>query len=141
MNTRTLLVALIALLIGGALGYIAAPRMGGMQHEQMMGQMQGQMNHDMSSMGEPKGDQSASSKAYAKANAAMHAGMDIEFSGNSDVDFAKGMIAHHKGAVDMAKVVLEFGKDAEMKALAEKIIAAQQPEIDQMGAWLAKNGN
>ncbi len=91
-------------------------------------------------MGEPKGDQGPSSKAYAKANAAMHEAMNIAFSGNADVDFAKGMIAHHEGAIAMSKVVLEYGKDAEMRKLAEAIIAAQGPEIEQMKAWLAKNG-
>lgn len=95
--------------------------------------------HDMQMMSEPKGDQSAPSKAYAEANAKMHAGMDIEFSGNADIDFAKGMIAHHKGAIDMAKVELEFGKDPDMRKLAEDIIAAQDGEIAMMEAWLAKN--
>jgi uncharacterized protein (DUF305 family) len=142
MNTKKLPAILVALIVGLVLGFIAAPRLGGMMstsHE-MQGQMPG-MNHDMMSMGQPKGDQGQSSKAYAEANAAMHKAMDIEFSGNADVDFAKGMIAHHQGAIDMAKVLLEHGKDAEMRALGEKIIAAQQPEIDQMNAWLAKNGN
>lgn len=91
-------------------------------------------------MAAPKGDQGPASLAYHKVNADMHAAMDIEFSGNADVDFARGMIAHHEGAVAMAKVLLEHGKDPEMRALAEKIIAAQQPEIDQMNAWLAKQG-
>lgn len=138
MNTNTLLAALIALLIGGALGFIAAPRFGMMGGGTMM--MDREMP-GMAGMGQPKGDQGPPSKAFAKANAAMHQSMNIEFSGNADVDFAKSMIAHHKGAIGMAKVELEFGKDAEMKALAETIIAAQQPEIDQMDAWLKKSGN
>ena len=88
----------------------------------------------------PKGDQGPSSQAFARANADMHTAMDIEFSGDADVDFARGMIAHHEGAVAMARVLLEHGKDPEMRELAEKIIAAQQPEIDQMNAWLKKMG-
>ncbi|MES2551195.1 MAG: DUF305 domain-containing protein, partial [Pseudomonadota bacterium] len=59
---------------------------------------------------------------------------------NADVDFVKGMIAHHKGAVEMAQIVLEHGKDAEVKKLAEEIIAAQESEIKWMEEWLAKNG-
>ena len=89
--------------------------------------------------GEPKGDQGPSSKAFAKANVAMHSAMDIEFTGNTDVDFARGMIPHHQGAIEMAKIQLESGKDPELRALAEGIIKAQDSEIAFMNAWLAKN--
>jgi uncharacterized protein (DUF305 family) len=89
--------------------------------------------------GEPKGDQGPSSKAFAKANADMHGAMDIEFTGNVDVDFAKGMIPHHQGAIEMAKIELAGGKDPELRALAEGVIKAQDSEIAFMNAWLAKN--
>jgi uncharacterized protein (DUF305 family) len=97
------------------------------------------MGHDMSAMGTPKGDQGPSSMAFAKANAAMHTGMDIEYSGKADIDFAKGMIPHHQGAVEMAKIELEFGKDPELRKLAEDIIKAQETEIAFMQGWLEKN--
>jgi uncharacterized protein (DUF305 family) len=97
------------------------------------------MGHDMSAMGTPKGDQGPSSIAFAKANAAMHTGMDIEYSGKADIDFAKGMIPHHQGAVEMAKIELEFGKDPELRKLAEDIIKAQETEIAFMQGWLEKN--
>ncbi|ELR8804057.1 DUF305 domain-containing protein, partial [Salmonella enterica] len=42
----------------------------------------------------------------------------------------------HEGAIEMAKTQLKYGKDPEMRKLAEDIIKAQQPEIDQMHAWL-----
>ena len=87
----------------------------------------------------PKGDQSAPSKAFAEANARMHQGMDITFTGNADVDFVKGMIPHHQGAIDMARVLLQHGKDADLKKLANDIIKAQETEIASMKAWLAKN--
>lgn len=85
-------------------------------------------------------DASPSTKAFVAANDAMHRDMAIEFTGKADVDFVRGMIPHHQGAVDMARIVLEFGTDPELRPFAEAIIAAQEAEIAFMNAWLAKNG-
>ena len=82
----------------------------------------------------------ASTKAYQAANAKMHKDMDIAYSGDADVDFARGMIPHHQGAVDMAKVILAHGKDPELRKLAEAVIASQEKEIAFMRDWLKKNG-
>ena len=82
---------------------------------------------------------SPSTTAYRAVNDQMHAGMGAQFTGNADVDFMRGMIPHHQGAIDMAKVGLEHGTDPETKALAEAIIAAQEREIAEMQAWLEKN--
>jgi hypothetical protein len=87
-----------------------------------------------------KGDTGASSKAFHDANIKMHEDMDITFSGDTDVDFVKGMVPHHQGAVDMAKVLLKYGKDPELRKLGEEIIAAQEKEIAFMNAWLKKKG-
>lgn len=95
--------------------------------------------HQGMATSEPAGDQGASSKAFVEANAKMHEGMAIEFTGNADVDFVRGMIAHHQGAIDMAKIELEYGKDEVIRKLAQDVIAAQQGEIEMMEAWLAKN--
>jgi uncharacterized protein (DUF305 family) len=51
----------------------------------------------------------------------------------------KGMMPHHAGAVDMAKIVLAFGKDPEVRKLAEAVIKAQESEIALMQDWLNKN--
>lgn len=93
------------------------------------------------SHGQPaKAAEPASTKAFRAANDKMHKDMDIAFSGNADADFFKGMIPHHQGAIDMAKVILEHGKDPEAKKMAQEIIAAQEKEIAFMREWLKKKG-
>jgi uncharacterized protein (DUF305 family) len=119
---------------------------GHMMHGGMHGMMSGGQ-HGMTSGGQhggmsaqPKGDAGPSSLAFHGINAKMHTAMDIAFTGNADVDFVKGMIPHHAGAVDMARTVLAFGKDPEIRKLAEEIIKAQESEIALMQGWLKKNG-
>ena len=67
----------------------------------------------------------------------MHMAMSaVEQSGNSDVDFVRLMLPHHQAAIDMAKTQLLYGKDPQMRRLAQEIITDQQLEIELMQRWL-----
>nr|WP_298683082.1 DUF305 domain-containing protein [uncultured Dongia sp.] len=78
-------------------------------------------------------------EAYRQTMERMHGPMmDGMANPDPDMAFVLGMIPHHQGAIDMAKVVLRFGKDMENHELAKKIIAAQEHEIAEMRTWLAK---
>lgn len=58
------------------------------------------------------------------------------YTGNADIDFLAMMIPHHAGAVDMARLVLEHGRDPATRRLAEEIIASQTVEIESMARRL-----
>ena len=64
----------------------------------------------------------------------------MKMTGNVDVDFAMMMRHHHQGAIDMAQTELREGRNAQMRKLAQDIIAAQKKEIAQLDKFLSKNG-
>lgn len=151
MPTRkTILIASVLVAGLAAGGYAAAQSMqhGHGMHGQMYAQMHGQMKGGGHGQGQghqgqgsaAAGDQSASSLAFNAVNEKMHHEMAIAFTGDFDVDFIRAMIPHHQGAVDMAKIVIAFGKDPEVKKLAEDIVKSQEAEIAFMREWLKKKG-
>jgi uncharacterized protein (DUF305 family) len=71
--------------------------------------------------------------ALAQSMMTMHSAMqDVSLVGKPDADFALMMIPHHQGAIEMAKVELQFGADPNLRRLAQEIIVTQQSEIDVM---------
>ncbi len=96
--------------------------------------------------------QTAAPQAAGKANAHQGHSMDMQqsmdkmsrqmsetpMSGDVDRDFAVMMRIHHEGAIDMARAQLASGKDAQMRKLAQEIIAAQKKEIELIDRWLQK---
>lgn len=99
----------------------AAPSMGG---------------HSMAGAGGMNEHQKAAMAGMMQMDADMAQGMMQD---DADMAFMCGMIAHHQGAIAMSEVVLKFGKDPQAKALAQRIIDAQKPEIAEMTDWVAKH--
>lgn len=128
-----------AALLAACLAMPALPTLAQDATTPMPGMDHSTMDHGAMDHGAAKGASGPSTEAYEAANARMHEGMAIPFTGNADIDFARGMIPHHQGAIDMARIELEHGKDPELRALAQEIIKAQEGEIAFLKAWLAKN--
>ncbi len=62
----------------------------------------------------------------------MMAAMEIKPSGDVDKDFVAMMVPHHQGAIDMAQAVLRYGRNEQIRRLAQEIIVTQQQEIAVM---------
>ena len=97
-----------------------APQMPGMENMQSM--MQGMKDHQKEAM-----------QGMMQTHVPMMQGMMAE---DADVSFACGMIPHHMAAISMAKVELKYGDSDEMKEMAQKIIEAQQAEIQELTQWI-----
>jgi YVTN family beta-propeller protein len=66
------------------------------------------------------------------AMAKMMAAMGVPPSGDVDADFVAMMVPHHQGAIDMARAQLRYGRNEQLRRLAQEIIVTQQQEIAAM---------
>jgi Domain of unknown function (DUF305) len=86
-----------------------------------------------------QGELTEASKAYEEAMQKMHKDMSVPYTGDVDLDFVRGMMPHHQGAIDQAQVLLKFSKNLRLRRLAGGIIAAQRREINFMKHWLEEH--
>lgn len=114
METKLLLYGLIGFFLGGLLVAIAATTFNkpGLDNA-------AQTNNSMSSMSMDD----------------MAAGLEGKTGDEFDAAFIESMIAHHEGAVEMAKLSAENAKHEEIKTLSKNIIIAQEKEIAEMKQW------
>ena len=128
MKAKTLLIATVA--GAGVIGLLAVAQMTATRQGTMPGMEPSAMAAE---------DDSASAKAYQQAMDVMMKDMMMPYAGNADEVFARSMIPHHQGAIDMAKVVLQYGKDPEIRKMAEEVIKAQESEVAFLKDWLQRN--
>ena len=113
----------------------AAAQAGG--QGQTMGNMQGQMSQGMQGMmGQMTEAQRGFHDAMMRMNSPMMTGMMAR---DADVAWACSMIPHHRAAVNMSRVVLRTGDNAEVKKMAEKVIRDQEMEIAELTTWIERN--
>jgi uncharacterized protein (DUF305 family) len=85
-------------------------------------------------------DMPGAMKGYVAAMDTMMTSMPMKSTGDPDADFLAMMIPHHQSAIDMAKIELAEGDDPATRALAQKVIDAQEAEIAEMKAMLKAMG-
>lgn len=102
-----------------------------------MGDMNGMMQQMHQNMG---GQMSEATMAYMQAMMAMHPPMiQGAMVQDPDMAFNCSMIAHHQGAIAMARVELQHGKDEEAKKMAQKTIDEQSKEVEEMTRWVEEH--
>jgi hypothetical protein len=97
-------------------------------------------NHGAPAAGSAKPPLSEASKALDAVMQRMHQEMSLPYTNDVDIDFVRGMIPHHQGAIDQAYVLLRYSKNPRLRRLAGGIIASQKREILFMKKWLEENG-
>ena len=98
---------------------------------------------DASQVSHPRSDGMETNPQWSELLASMdkmHAAMaSVRPSGDDGIDFVRLMLPHHQAAIDMAKTQLLYGKDLQLRRLAQEIITDQQSEIELMQLWLKQH--
>lgn len=119
INSQTLIIALLALIIGFGGGYVSG------------GDKPAPGSHTMSGGSYMKDSEMGMNNAMDE----MMSGLEGKKGDDFDQAFLAEMILHHEGAVDMAEAALISAKHPEIKDMARAIIMAQTAEIAQMKQW------
>ena len=97
------------------------------------------MAHDMKGMDMKGMGTMTSMDMKAHMMKSMQGMQSMTMTGDTDKDFAMMMRMHHQCGVEMAQMQVENGKNAQMNAMAKKIVVSQKKEIAQFDTWIAKN--
>lgn len=122
MKTNTLIAVIIALLVGGGIGYAMNNNNASRVSAPMM------MDHSMST----------NDMDMEVMMMDMTARMEGKKGDELDRIFLEDMIVHHQGAVDMAIIIKENTERPELKTFAQEIIDVQDQEINMMKSWLTE---
>jgi uncharacterized protein (DUF305 family) len=86
-----------------------------------------------------KGETQSTTDYKAATERTTDAAQDVTYTGNADRDFVAGLMPHQQGIADIAKVELQYGKDPEMRKLAQSILDAQAKQMALMEQWQAQH--
>jgi len=130
-KTTTILAAIAALSVGAATASAQSNQgaMKGMDHSAMPGMKGMKGDHNMMAMND-----------YMAAMKKMDQAMMSAKGSTPDVTFARKMIAHHQGAIDMAQIQLRHGSDADAKRIAQQTIDENTEGKAELQAWLKAHG-
>jgi hypothetical protein len=131
LRTRTGLVVLaVAALIGATLTLGGISMAGGPSNSPLLAAYIASLCR--SSLGTQAREEALFLGENQAAMTTMMIAMDIRPSGDVDADFVATMVPHHQGAIDMAVAVLRYGRNEQIRRLAQEIIVTQQQEIATM---------
>jgi len=82
------------------------------------------------------GLQPSASKAYLEVISTLQKNMPRTNTGDPDVDLARRIVPLHQSVIEMAELELQFGKDPELRNLAEEMVRVLGKQLSQTGVWL-----